>query len=190
MAVVPIREVRNSLSPGADEQSADSLCFEQIYRRHGKALYGFLCYQLGDIPMAEELFAVVCERIFVNLRRYQSRRGSLVTWLFSIARNAVIDERRRRRVPGPLQLGALPEQESADPSPEEALLRQDENKWLARLVSELPLREREVVSLKFSGGLSNTAMAQLLGLREGHVAVILHRAIHRLRRHLQQEAGT
>jgi DNA-directed RNA polymerase specialized sigma24 family protein len=48
-------------------------------------------------------------------------------------------------------------------------------------------RDRDVISLKFSSGFSNQSIGRILGLREGHVAVILHRAVRSLRMDLEEE---
>ena len=51
----------------------------------------------------------------------------------------------------------------------------------------LPEREQEIIGLKFLGGLNNRQIGQAMGLRAGHVAVILYRALRRLRDLLEDE---
>jgi RNA polymerase sigma factor (sigma-70 family) len=51
-------------------------------------------------------------------------------------------------------------------------------------IAYLSEREQEIIGLKFGGGLTNRKISNLLGLTENHVAVVLYRAIRKLRRSL------
>jgi RNA polymerase sigma-70 factor (ECF subfamily) len=55
---------------------------------------------------------------------------------------------------------------------------------LLAALAALPQREQEVVALKFASGLTNRRIAEIVGLKPGHVGVILYRAIRKLRDHL------
>src|SRR5579863_8273551 len=105
------------------------------------------------------------------------RRGSPRAWLFAIARNAALDELRRRRRTGALLT------EVADSEPEDAEL--DSQLAGRRLVREglasLAPEDREVILLKFLGRLSNGELARVLGCSESNAGTRLHRAVERLR---------
>ena len=78
-------------------------------------------------------------------------------------------------------------QQAPDPTPAEQLVRRQEIAQALGALSRLSEREQEIVRLKFGGGLGNQEIAQVLRLRPGHVAVILYRALRKLRAHLEQE---
>src|SRR6478672_7359240 len=65
-------------------------------------LYAYLATLLGDHSAAEEVTALAFERAFRKRRLFNPRRGSERAWLFGIARNAALDELRRRRRTAPL----------------------------------------------------------------------------------------
>ena len=69
-----------------------------LYRLYGGELYGFSLNALGDRGAAEEIVQEVFLRAWRHAGRYDPRRAAVRTWLYQIARNAIIDSRRRAAV--------------------------------------------------------------------------------------------
>src|SRR2546423_6837501 len=69
-----------------------------LYRTYGSELYGFAVSALGDRGQAEELVQEVFTRVWRKADSYDSTRASFRTWLYGIARNAIIDQKRRASV--------------------------------------------------------------------------------------------
>ena len=123
--------------------------------------------------------ALAFERAYRRRRTFDRRRGEERAWLFGIARNAALDELRRRR-----RVGALVVEPSDGPlgggegGPDVTLRRTAVRAALAAL----PARERELVALKFHAGLSNAELAAVLGVSESNAGTLLYRTMERLRR--------
>jgi RNA polymerase sigma-70 factor (ECF subfamily) len=153
--------------------------FEALYRSSRDDVYAYVATLLRDPAAAEDVTALAFERAYRRRRSFDRRRGEERAWLFGIARNAALDElRRRRRV---AQLAADPKAE-ADPVAEDdadlVLRRTAVRSALGRLTP----RERELVALKFHAGLSNRELARVLGVSESNAGTLLHRAIEKLRK--------
>src|SRR3954470_23799028 len=69
-----------------------------LYRTYSGELYGFALSSLGDRGLAEELVQDVFTRVWRHADQFDPTRASFRTWLYGIARNAVIDFTRRRSV--------------------------------------------------------------------------------------------
>src|SRR3954453_21469414 len=82
-----------SLQIDTSEQSLRAL-----YRTYSGELYGFALNCLGDRGLAEELVQEVFTRVWRNADKFDPDRATFRTWLYGIARNAVIDFNRRRSV--------------------------------------------------------------------------------------------
>src|SRR3954453_21732048 len=67
--------------------------FERLYAEEAAGLFSFLAYRTGDRVLAEDLLADAFERALRS--RYDRRRGSMKTWLYAIALNALRDHLRR-----------------------------------------------------------------------------------------------
>jgi RNA polymerase sigma factor (sigma-70 family) len=153
--------------------------FEALYREHRDAVYGYVASLLGDRQAAEDVTALAFERAYRKHHSFRPARGTPRVWLFGIARNAALDELRRRKRQAPL-LVELPDDGVADPATDDdAALRRS---LVAAALRELDGREREVVALKFLGGLTNAELGRVLGVSESNAGTLLHRAVTKLRK--------
>ncbi len=156
-----------------------ALAFDALYRECRDDLFAYVATVLRDRAASEDACAQAFERAYRLRARYDARRGSPRAWLFAIARNAALDELRRRRRTTTLVADA-PDVESPDPEDgaERALRRRSVRDGLASLTP----RERELIALKFFAGLSNGEIAALVGVSETNAGTALHRAVTKLRR--------
>ena len=76
---------------------------------------------------------------------------------------------------------------SREANPEQAAIQTEAHADLLAAIQQLSERERDLLGLKFSGRLTNRQIAELTGLSESHIGVILYRAIRRLREELSGE---
>jgi RNA polymerase sigma-70 factor (ECF subfamily) len=152
--------------------------FEQLYRACRDDVYAYAAALLRDRAAAEEVTATAFERAYRKRSRFDPRRGSSRAWLFGIARNAALDELRRRGrqaelAADPADLASVPADESAEASERRLVLS-------AALASLAP-RERELIALKFFAGLANAEIAEVLGIEESNAGTRLHRTVTKLR---------
>jgi len=170
-----------STAGSARSSSADR--FEALYRAHAAAVYAYVASLLGDRPSAEDVTALAFERAYRRRRLFSPRRGTERAWLFGIARNAALDELRRRRrqpqAPGGVDL--LEPSNAQESGPEELVELAFRRARVRAALGELHPREREIVLLKFHGGLSTAELARALGTSQGNAATRLYRAVKRLR---------
>ncbi len=158
--------------------------FADLYRQQFGRVYAFLRYRLGDAQLAEDLAAETFARAWAGLRD-PGRADSAIAWLFTTARRLVADHYRTRRLA--LSIEQAPPARPATDTPEARLLADERLALALRHLASLGEREREIVGLRFAAGLRNRQIAQVLGMREGNVAKIIHRALARVRERLQEE---
>src|SRR5947207_3151960 len=149
--------------------------FAELYRSSAADVYAYVATLLGDRSAAEDVVAQAFERAWRKRRSFDARRGTPRAWLFGIARNAALDELRRRRRSTALPLDPAGEAPDDDV---EALVRRA---TVRAALAALDARDRELVALKFHGGLTNGELARVLGTSESNVGTRLHRAVTRLR---------
>jgi RNA polymerase sigma factor (sigma-70 family) len=150
------------------------LDFEALYRSSRDDVYAYVATLLRDRSAAEDVTAAAFERAFRKQRSFKPDRGTPRGWLFGIARNAALDELRRRS-----RLAELPADAPApaDDLAERAVLRTA----VATALAALPPRDREVVALKYHAGLDNAELAAVLGVSVSNAGTLLHRAMSKLR---------
>ena len=156
--------------------------FENLYRNTFPRVYAYVASMLRDRSAAEEVTAQAFERAYRKRGGFSARRGSPEAWVFGIARNAALDELRRRKRRARL------ETEPGDvwsPGPDEEAERAFRRDEVRAALATLDPRDRDLVALKFAGGLSNGEIARVLGISESNVGSRLHRAVEKLRKACQ-----
>jgi RNA polymerase sigma-70 factor, ECF subfamily len=158
------------------DDSGDEL--RELYRRYSAELFGFAFNALGDRELAEEVVQDVFARAWRAAGSYDPRRASVRTWLYSIARNRIVDARRRAAVRPALAPDSGPESPAeVDQALEQAVLRWQVADALARLSPE----HREVIRLAHYGGLSLREIAERKGIPVGTVKSRTSYALRSLR---------
>ena len=165
---------------GGREREAGWERLEALYRSSRDDVYAYVITLLGDRASAEDVTALAFERAYARRRSFDRRRGDERAWLFGIARNAALDELRRRRRTASLLVEpeTLPEESLASPDDGELELRRSA---VRAALAALTPRERELIALKFHAGLTNTELASVLGVSVSNAGTMLHRAVQKLR---------
>ncbi|HTT93341.1 MAG TPA: sigma-70 family RNA polymerase sigma factor [Solirubrobacterales bacterium] len=152
--------------------------FERLYRSSRDDLYAYVAGLLRDGPAAEEVTAIAFERAYRKRRHFDPDRGEPRAWLFGIARNAALDELRRRG----RQAELAAEPTDLDGASVEASAEGSERRLALKAgLAHLGARDRELIALKFFAGLDNAEIAAVLGISESNAGTRLHRAVTKLR---------
>jgi len=157
--------------------------FERLYGEHAEALFAFLAYRTGNRVRAEDLLADTFERALRARLRFDRRRGSEKTWLYSIALNLLRDEGRRRGAEGRAleRTRPLAATREGEGGPDPALAMVEHRDELSRALPTLSDEEREAIALRFGGDLTVPEIAKVTGEPLTTVESRVYRALRRLR---------
>jgi RNA polymerase sigma-70 factor (ECF subfamily) len=161
-----------------------ALDFEALYRAARDDVFAYVATLLRDRSVAEDVTAQAFERAFRKSSSYDARRGSERAWLFGIARNAALDELRKRKRTA--ELGG--DVEDVAPPPEDEADRALRRVAVRKAIAALPPRDRELIALKFHAGLDNAELAAVLGVSVSNAGTRLHRALTQLREILDDQS--
>jgi len=164
--------------PSTRHTQVDAGALDALYRESVADVHGYALSLLGDRASAEDVTALAFERLLRARSRFDPGRGSPRALLFTIVRNAALDELRRRKRREPAASPAAERLTAAPGSDQEDIERRDS---VRRALAQLPARDREIVLLKFHGQLTNAELARALGISESNAGTRLHRALERLR---------
>jgi len=157
----------------ASEHDWNAVFTEQLPR-----IYNYFCYRLHNEADIQELTSRTFEKAWRARHRYRRDLAGFGTWLLRIAHNVVIDHLRLARDYAPIEeLAELP----AEGGPEHEHEIASDVTRLRALIPTLPVRERELLALKYGAGANNREIANVTGLSESNVGTILHRTVQLLR---------
>jgi|tagenome__1003787_1003787.scaffolds.fasta_scaffold20922548_2 RNA polymerase sigma-70 factor (ECF subfamily) len=163
---------------------SDRAAFEVLYARYARAVLSLALRLLRDRGRAEDATQETFTAVWRSAKSYKPERGPGAPWLFAVARNAIVD-RARARTDIPVEHGE--ETASGYAGPEEVA----EQAWLQwrvhRAMVELPARERIALELAYWSGLSQSEIAERLGVPLGTVKTRTRAALARLAQMLEGE---
>ena len=193
--VIPQTASETSAGARAHDALMDEAAFQAFYRRHNRALWGYLCRMVGNQTQADDVLQeAFCKFLVAPIGALdeQAQRA----YLFRIATNLVIDQHRRRtREQQALEELGRPDQESGPHGGRRTYQPSAFSLDMARTFQELKPRERALLWLAYVEGSAHDEIAQSLGLKPKSIRVLLFRARHRLaallrKKGLGTEAGT
>ena len=169
--------------------------FVHLYDHYFPRIHAYVRYRVHGQQDAEDIIAEVFLKAMRRIRSFKWRHeNSFAAWLFRIAHNRIVDYYRRRGQVEIVEMALNPgESASGNGSksaaeltscalrPEEALTQQETFQQMLSLIETLSPRRREVITLRFFGGLRNKEIASILDLDERTIASHLSRGLRDLR---------
>ena len=160
--------------------------FAERYRQYFPRVFAFIYGRIRNVQTAEDLVSEVLERAFVKAHtlRHEEAFG---TWLFTIARNLIASHCRHQNRFGARVDYELVNSVPTDGATDDGVLEREELAKMMGHVRKFPQREQDIIALKFDAELTNMQIAEIMGLTESNVRVIICRTLQKLRKALQQE---
>jgi RNA polymerase sigma-70 factor (ECF subfamily) len=189
-----VRQESLAVSEGLKRQDAGLL--DELIVRHQHRLLRYLLYLTGNREMAEDLFQEVWMRVLVRGAQFNGQ-ARFDTWLFTIARNLVIDQRRKRIMSSLDEIfesnndddrGRSFEAADDDPTPFDRLSNLEDRERIAAALLQIDTLHREVLVLRFHEDLSLEEIAKVTRAPLSTVKSRLYRGMAALKPKLEKQA--
>jgi RNA polymerase sigma-70 factor (ECF subfamily) len=189
---------RETDSPGITEEDIkliavkasqqDPRAFTHLYRLYFSQVFTFINFRVTRREDAEDLANTVFEKALAAIDRYQPKPAQFSTWLYTIAKNCIIDHYRKRRLPMDTEAETtLVAATDLSCDPEACILLEERKRTLREALQELTPDQREVVECRFFFELSIQETACAMRRTEGAVKALQFRALDNLHRLLTEE---
>lgn len=162
-----------------DARPLDADGFVRLFESSYDGVFRYLRARCPTDDEAADLTATAFERAWQSRHRFRGSSSGSSAWIFQIARRLAIDAARTRTA---RQRGLIlwPPPGTA-PDPAELVLRDERDHLLATRLQSLPDLQREVLLLRFAGGLTSRAIGEVIGKREEATQKLITRALGRLK---------
>ncbi len=174
-------------SQPAGKADPDMDDFSALYDQYMSRIFTYFQYRCGDSATAQDLTMQVFERLLRCLPRYDADQEPFAAWLFAIVRHVAADWQRQQYLRQFIPWEYFSHRSGGGPGPEDAALESEERRSLRSALAQLSPRQRDIIGLRFASELTNRAIAEVTGLSESNVAVILFRALGKLRQRMVEK---
>ncbi len=161
--------------------------FGPLYELYVDRIYRFAYRRVGTHHEAEDITAQTFQQALQALPAYEWRGLPFGAWLFRIAGNII---NRRGRTSGREvaveDVTVFSGYEETDDDPADLAWRSEEASELADKIKQLPPDQQRVLVLKFSHGMKNREIGDLMGRSEGAIKQLVHRALVSLRASMER----
>ena len=166
-------------------KDGDPEAFGLLYDNYLERIYRYIYFRVTDEQTAEDLASQVFCKAWENLDRYKPSGAPFEAWLYTIARNAVIDHYRTRKET--VSLDEITTLAGNGPAPDEEAELQFETESLRDALQVLTDEQQQVLTLKFISGMSTDEIANMLGKRPGAVRALQMRGLQALSKILGED---
>jgi RNA polymerase sigma-70 factor (ECF subfamily) len=173
-------------------QAQDPAALDELYRLYGSFVHGIAVRVLRDAAAAEETTQDVFVYVWQNAARFDRERGTLASWLVTLARSRAIDRLRAhasqvRRVEGlAREVAAAPAVDSNDPL--SGVLQTETGRRVRAALKKLPAEQRQALEVAYFEGLSHSEVAARLATPLGTVKTRIRQGMLRLREILESDS--
>ena len=167
--------------------------FRRLYGELYDPVAGYIAVRTANVHDAEDLTGAVFHRFLTRLDLFEAGRGSVMTWILTMARTVVIDHHRRLEAHGAARKNPVPVDELADvlagtgADPLGSLIRDENLRQIRQLLHRQPDEVREMFALRFGQGLRIREVAAVMGLQESAVKQRFARTLKKIRQELLAE---
>ncbi|MFF8828635.1 RNA polymerase sigma factor [Streptomyces sp. NPDC015131] len=171
--------------------ASDETAFAAIYRRYSPLVHTLAARSLGDAREAEDVTQQVFLAAWRGRAGFHPERGALGAWLVGIARRKTVDAlaartRRLRLADAAARAAEATVRHPAGPAPDHV----PDRVLLIDELSRLPRPQREVLCLAYYEDLTQSQIAERIGLPLGTVKSHARRGLHRMRHRIEAASGT
>lgn len=149
-----------------------------IYTQYCDKVFGFVRSKIFNKTEAEDIVQDVFLKIYSNIGKFDEKRASLSTWIYTITRNTVYDHLKEKRDRSVAEL--TDDTADSDGAPDEAILKSETLEELASALEKLPQDQRDIIILLYYKKLDRKNVANMFGMTYGQLRYLHDKAISRL----------
>lgn len=160
--------------------------FALLYDHYFPKIYNYIYQRVHNTQLAEDLVSETFYKALANIQKFRWRDRSFACWLYTIARNQIVDTFRKSK---PVILDESWAEGIAAPGndPEEKVMQEDIKNELMVVLRTLSQDQQDALLLRFQEGLKIKEIAQVMNRNEGAVKALLFRGLKSLRKKMEGE---
>ncbi len=152
----------------------------ELYEKYKEKVHGYIQNKVNNYHLAEDLCSDVFVKIYEKIDTFDESKASVSTWIFTIARNTLIDYYRTRKIQS-----EIPETLAQESSVEDDICNNEMLDTLAGALEKLDERQRDIVVLRYYSGLTLKNIAEKMDISYSYVKLLHNNAMSELKNFLE-----
>jgi len=161
-----------------EKSKVDKSAFAELYASYAERLYNYIYSRVHNREDAEDLTSLTFMLALEAIEKYEWRNLPFGAWLFRIASNQIAVYYRKKK-----NLQSIEDLAIADSAldPERETMRIGDQLMIQKAINRLNPDQQKVIRMRYSQGMKNREIAEVMGRTEGAVKLLIHRATNNLR---------
>ncbi|ACZ41804.1 RNA polymerase, sigma-24 subunit, ECF subfamily [Thermobaculum terrenum ATCC BAA-798] len=161
-----------------EKSKVDRSAFAELYASYAERLYNYIYSRVHNREDAEDLTSLTFMLALEAIEKYEWRNLPFGAWLFRIASNQIAVYYRKKK-----NLQSIEDLAIADSAldPERETMRIGDQLMIQKAINRLNPDQQKVIRMRYSQGMKNREIAEVMGRTEGAVKLLIHRATNNLR---------
>lgn len=177
------RMTENTLELVLKAKKGDKEAFGEVYKLFFKRIFRFVHYLVREHEVSQDVTQTTFIKAWKSLPSFSTKKGTFQSFLFTIARNLVIDHQRKKKNISLEVVGEI----MMDDDLEGKMVKDEEKKMVHRTLDGLESEEKHIIALRFFEDLSFKEVADIVGEKEGAIRVRTHRILKKLKEVIEKE---
>ena len=156
-----------------------TLTYEQVYQDYSKKVMGYIRPRISNPADAEDLHSAIFTKVFEKFSSFDQTKASVSTWVYTIARNTLIDFFRTRKV-----YDELGDEDVVEDDAYQEILNEETLSELAGALEKLPPRERDLIIMHYYNNMQLKEIAVKMHMSYSNCKLIHNKALMKLRQYL------
>lgn len=166
-------------------KAGDADAFAILYDAYVDRIYRYIYFRVSDDVVTEDLTSQVFLKAWESLDRYNAGTSPYLAWLYTIARNLVIDYYRTKKAT--VNLDEIVQVSASDPDPDDAVQHRLDAQAIRDALQTLTEEQQQVLTLRFIAGMSTDDIAKLMDKRSGAIRALQMRALQALTKYMSEK---
>ena len=156
-----------------------TLTYEQVYQDYSKKVMSYIRTKISNPTEAEDLHSVVFTKVFEKFSSFDQSKASVSTWVYTVARNTLIDFFRTRKIHD--ELG---DEDVVEENAFQGILDEETLGELAQALERLPERERDLIVMHYYNNMQLKEIALKMHMSYSNCKLVHNKALMKLRQYM------
>lgn len=148
---------------------------EQVYNEYYLKVRNYILSKINNFYEAQDICSNVFVKVYENLDKFDEKKASMSTWIFTITRNTLTDYYRKNKIYEELNENIAIEDEG------ESICNEENLNTMANALENIDERERDIILMHYYSNMTLKEIAEKMSISYAYVKILHQKALDELK---------